>query len=60
MTGSGKTYCSVCAWRQTCQKKFTMKDRICPEYTRDLSLPNPEAENDEKEDIHERTDSRHR
>ena len=57
MTHSGKTYCSVCAWRQTCQKKFTMKDRICPEFTRDLSLPRPEDENEEEVETHEGTDS---
>lgn len=58
MTGSGKTYCSVCAWRKTCQKRFTMKDRICPDFTRDLSLPKDEEEKEVRED--EGTDSRNR
>ncbi len=58
MAGSGKTYCSVCAWRKTCQKKFTMKDRICPDYTRDLTLPLPEEELKKEPQRHEGTDTR--
>jgi hypothetical protein len=54
MSASEKTYCSVCAWRKTCQKRFTIKDRICPDYTRDLSLPRKTDE--EKEEDHEGTD----
>ncbi|TLN24279.1 hypothetical protein FDZ71_02025 [bacterium] len=33
--------CVVCAWRETCQKKF-MTDRTeahCPDFTRDEKLP---------------------
>lgn len=55
MTETGKTYCSVCAWRKNCQKRFTMKDGICPDYTRDLSLPKEEEEKERGED--ERADS---
>jgi hypothetical protein len=41
------TYCSVCAWRATCQKKFTFDQTgagKCPDYTRDLALPAGERE----------------
>ncbi len=35
-----KQSCSVCAWRETCQKKFSVsgKDMRCPEYVRDLQI----------------------
>ncbi len=49
MSASEKTYCSVCAWRKTCQKRFSMKDRICPDFTRDLSLPKDEEKKEEDE-----------
>lgn len=38
---SGKL-CVVCAWRETCQKKYTISKRsgaTCPDFTRDLSIP---------------------
>jgi hypothetical protein len=37
-----RTLCVVCAWRATCQKKFTYEQAgsgRCPDYTRDLALP---------------------
>ncbi len=37
-----RTFCSVCAWRATCQKKFSFQQggsAKCPDYTRDLALP---------------------
>jgi len=43
-----KTLCVVCAWRETCQKKFSFSSSgnvKCPDYTRDLTLP---KEKDEK------------
>jgi len=42
--------CSVCAWRATCQKKFSIsgKDIRCPDFVRDLSIKTGE-ETDEKE-----------
>jgi hypothetical protein len=42
--GSERTICSVCAWRGTCQKKYTFDQSgsaKCPDYTRDLTLKNP-------------------
>jgi hypothetical protein len=44
--------CAVCAWRETCQKKFTVsgRDIRCPDFTRDLSLEKkPEASAEEAE-----------
>ncbi|MCX5853884.1 MAG: hypothetical protein NTZ24_04740 [Deltaproteobacteria bacterium] len=40
--GTEKKYCSICAWRATCQKRFTVSiDALgfvhCPDFTRDLS-----------------------
>lgn len=39
--GHERTVCSVCAWRGTCQKKFSFDQSgsaKCPDYTRDLTL----------------------
>lgn len=38
--------CVVCAWRGTCQKKFSVsgRDAHCPDFTRDLSLGTGEDE----------------
>jgi hypothetical protein len=44
---TGKTPCVVCAWRQTCNKKFSMDGTTtlrCLDFTRDLTLPKPEDE----------------
>ena len=37
--------CAVCAWREKCVKKHTLKESAlhCPDYCRDASLP-PEEE----------------
>jgi len=38
---NGHTICVTCAWRQTCNKKFSMDGATttrCPEYTRDVTL----------------------
>lgn len=41
--GTEKRYCSICAWRENCQKKYSVStDAVgcvhCPDYTRDLSI----------------------
>jgi hypothetical protein len=41
--GSEKKYCSICAWRENCLKRFSIVTDAsgcvrCPEYSRDLSL----------------------
>lgn len=32
--------CTVCAWRATCQKKFSLsgRDIHCPDFTRDVCI----------------------
>jgi hypothetical protein len=38
---SQKTICVICAWRQACNKKFSMDGATttrCPDYTRDVML----------------------
>ncbi|VAX30386.1 hypothetical protein MNBD_NITROSPIRAE02-1739 [hydrothermal vent metagenome] len=41
--------CSVCAWRATCQKKFSIsgKDIRCPDFVRDLSIKTEETGDEE-------------
>jgi hypothetical protein len=40
---SEPSICVVCAWRETCVKKFSFTGQHCLEYTRDVSLkPKPE------------------
>jgi hypothetical protein len=42
-----RTVCVMCAWRGGCNKKFSMGSAStirCPEYTRDLTLPDPDKE----------------
>jgi hypothetical protein len=49
---SNRTICVICAWRQTCNKKFSMDVATttkCPEFTRDVTLPaEKEAEQEDK------------
>ncbi|HOJ42918.1 MAG TPA: hypothetical protein PLW88_00355 [Syntrophorhabdaceae bacterium] len=47
------TLCVVCAWRKDCQKKFSTSSDIrlrCPDFTRDLSIKDPEKESDKEKD----------
>jgi len=47
-----KSICVVCAWRQNCNKKFSIANapvKRCPDYVRDLTLPRPTEEAQEKE-----------
>ncbi len=46
--------CAVCAWRATCQKKFSIsgKDIRCPDFVRDVSI----KEEDRKEEKEKRED----
>lgn len=41
-----RTQCAVCAWRETCNKKHTLKESglHCPDFCRDRAFPAPEAE----------------
>ena len=39
-----KRSCSICAWRENCQKRFASSSDIalrCPEYARDVTLKEP-------------------
>jgi hypothetical protein len=49
MTGS-QNICIICAWRETCQKKFSVsgKDIRCCDYVEDVSLKK-EKEKEETE-----------
>lgn len=42
--------CAICAWRATCQKKFSVsgKDARCAEFVKDVSLQKEEKEEEEK------------
>ena len=47
-----KTICVICAWRLTCNKKFSMDGSTtsrCPEFTRDVTLTAPKGDHDKKE-----------
>ncbi len=51
--GTEKKYCSICAWRQNCQKRFSVITDAsgcvrCPEYSRDLSIKDRDIEAVEK------------
>ncbi|MCA1961244.1 MAG: hypothetical protein LDL33_10645 [Desulfomonile sp.] len=47
-----RTICVICAWRATCNKKFSMDGSTttrCPEFTKDVTLKVPkEASEEEK------------
>ncbi len=47
-----RSLCVICAWRQTCNKKFTVDGATstrCQEYTRDITLK--QAKGDGEPDI---------
>lgn len=46
----GKTICVVCAWRETCQKKFSIsgRDIQCADYVKDLSIKEEKEEETQK------------
>ena len=44
-----KRYCAICAWRASCQKKFSVSTGAdgnvhCPDYTRDMAIKDSEIE----------------
>jgi hypothetical protein len=43
--------CSVCAWRETCKKKFTIsgRDVNCSDFTRDITIKPDSSANTEAE-----------
>jgi hypothetical protein len=48
--------CAVCAWRESCQKKFSIsgKDIRCPDFVKDLSI---RSEDKTVEDEKDQTDN---
>lgn len=53
--GTEKRYCSICAWRGNCQKRFSVKtDSVgnvyCPDFTRDLSIKDKDIDEVEKKE----------
>ncbi|GAB4270908.1 MAG: hypothetical protein Kow0092_25420 [Deferrisomatales bacterium] len=46
MTLDVRTRCAVCAWRESCVKKHTVKEQAlhCPDFCRDRSLPEEPGE----------------
>lgn len=50
---SKQNICVICAWRATCQKKFSVsgKDFKCADYVRDVSIKIETADEEEKSDI---------
>jgi hypothetical protein len=53
--GTEKKYCAICAWRGTCQKKFSVSTYAsgyvhCPDYSRDLSIKDSDIDSAVKKD----------
>lgn len=42
--------CAVCAWRETCRKKFSIsgKDLRCPDFARDVTIKEEKEEDKEE------------
>jgi hypothetical protein len=52
---SEKKYCAICAWRENCQKRFSVVTDSqgcvrCPDYSRDMSIKDSEIEEAVKKD----------
>jgi hypothetical protein len=51
---STQIICAICAWRATCQKKFSVsgKDMRCAEYVRDVTIRETQTEEENgKEEV---------
>ena len=53
--GTDKRYCSICAWRENCQKRFSVTtDSVgnvhCPDFTRDLAIKDEDIDDVEKKE----------
>lgn len=48
MEGSVINICAICAWRATCQKKFSVSGRsmYCPDFVRDVTIKEESSEGD--------------
>lgn len=53
MTESRRTICLNCAWRHDCKRRFSQQSshsaRLCPDFTRDVTLPIDSSEATEGE-----------
>jgi hypothetical protein len=40
-----RQFCAICAWRENCNKKFSVPDggARCPDFSRDVSLKEPDT-----------------
>jgi len=47
-----QTICVICAWRETCQKKFAMsgRDVKCADFVKDVSLKEEGSEKSESQE----------
>lgn len=46
-----KTICLICAWREQCQKRFSLPTGAkCPDFVRDISIKSEEEEEEIKEE----------
>jgi hypothetical protein len=61
MSSTGQI-CAICAWRATCQKKFTIsgRDLRCAEFVRDVSIKEEPAEELDKEKDNKKQKKQHR
>ncbi len=48
---SSNTICAICAWKATCQKKFSLsgKDIKCPDFVKDVSIKNEKKDDSQKD-----------
>ena len=54
-----RSLCVMCAWRRTCNKKFTMDGATttrCPEYTKDVTLKAPPDDESKPESDRKKSD----
>ena len=49
---SSTVICAICAWRATCQKKFSVsgKDVRCAEFVKDVMIKEEKEEEEEEKD----------
>ncbi|MFN3741025.1 MAG: hypothetical protein ACK4TF_10235 [Thermodesulfovibrionales bacterium] len=52
--------CAICAWRATCQKKFSVSGRSmhCPDFVRDVTIKTESSENLEEKEEKKEDESR--
>jgi hypothetical protein len=58
MTNDTVEICSICAWRATCKKKFSVsgKDLRCVDFSRDITIKTDKEIDDEKKEEQEITE----